>query len=215
MRLPCADKVLSCEYMSERKSGDAREFSVDEMRKLQGLPPETPEERAKREAKDEERDRVAADRAKQARELAETQRREKQDAKARLDRSVELALDAGDVTAFQREAVNIVRVFDNLSATRRNLLWKKMETMQMETLAGTPEEITAMNVLGEKIRRWKSEEKGRFEARARVFQISIDGTRVEEGFGLLDKKPENPDASNRRPRTFGENLFAIFGFWKK
>ncbi|OGL95851.1 hypothetical protein A2348_00370 [Candidatus Uhrbacteria bacterium RIFOXYB12_FULL_58_10] len=201
--------------MSERKSGDAREFSVDEMRKLQGLPPETPEERAKREAKDEERDRVAADRAKQARELAETQRREKQDAKARLDRSVELALDAGDVTAFQREAVNIVRVFDNLSATRRNLLWKKMETMQMETLAGTPEEITAMNVLGEKIRRWKSEEKGRFEARARVFQISIDRTHVEEGFGLLDKKPENPDASNRRPRTFGENLFAIFGFWKK
>jgi len=142
-------------------------------------------------------------------------RRKKQDAKARLDRSVELALDAGDVTAFQREAVNIVRVFDNLSATQRNLLWEKMETMQMETLVGTSEEITAMNVLGEKIRRWKSEEKGRFEARARVFQISIDGTRVEEGFGLLDKKPENPDASNRRPRTFRENLLAIFGFRKK
>lgn len=182
--------------------GNARFFSVDEVREAQGLPPETTEEREAR------RVRSAASAEKlRLREVAEAEaralrveelRRAAEAARTETTLAVDAALQAEHVGDFQRAAVHLVPRLRQLSEGQRKALGAKFDTMMMRTgVGGTTAEITAMNVIGEQVRRWRQPAEER-----QMFRIS--------------KKAEEPAEEPKKPvPTPWENVLALLPSWMR
>lgn len=182
------------------------------MRAEMGLPPETPEEKAARRAKQEqsrEHERVEAEAARQRVEAERAARgREQQE----IDTALQAALSAADPMEFQRQAARLSDGFDRLTESQRLALDAKLQGMAERSVIGTPAEITAMNALAEKMGRWKRNEREREKGRAKVFRV-VDGRLVESGLAAdpasSDAKPA-PKPKPAEPPSVVDQFLKLF-----
>lgn len=188
-------------------------FSVDEVRAILGKPPETGEEREARHQKTADRRRVAEEGARLAQEAEEARQRERAAEYDRLAASVEAAANATDRSAFQRAAAGIVPRFEWLRPAQLASLEQAIARFGNATVIGTPEEISAMSVLTDKLRQWRRGEEEREAARTRAFRV-VDGRIDEVDWNDVGTDSSVPPASAPKP-SFVQSLLAAFGFKRK
>lgn len=182
--------------------GNARFFSVDEVRKIQGLPPETPEEREERKirsAASAEKLRLRSEAEAAAREKSAEDARKKMDEdRAAVTRVLDAVMEAKHVGEFQRAAVDLVPKLNRLTEGQRKALREKFDAMITGTaIGGTVAEITALNAIGEALGRWRREA----EPPPVMYRV---------------KKKEVPVEESQKPvPTAWENVLALLPSWMR
>lgn len=174
-------------------------INIDEFRRAQGLPVPTPEERAERNRQHEVAQAARRERAAEAERQILERGRAAEAARTEAARALETALRAEDPVEFQRAVVAVVPRFDVLTPSQRNALGAKFDGMLTRAVAGTVEELTALNVLSEKLRGWKRSEEERIAGGPQAFRIP---------------KKEEP-AKPPEPKTLRENALALLPAWAR
>lgn len=186
-------------------------FTVDEMRAKEGLPPETPEERAARKQREAERKAAQVQREAEAAARARQAAEAKEAARLPIKQVFDAAIQSKDVNEFLKVVVSVrdqlcrnaftPQEMTALSAKAQAMMEQRMVTRDAEQLAAIGEVMTRLSEYRQSIAVERPDRAG-----------IIRSPKAETP---PPAPPPEPPAPPRPPKTFWENLGDLFKLGKQ